>query len=236
MAYSMAGTTASGTWDATGAIVADTQYAVEVAYTGGGAMTLKVAGTTRVTLSAIPAAFGEAPDFVRYGSDRLGSHQGDATFANTPTAVELTSFEAEGLDGAVELRWETASELNNLGFHLDRATSVAGSYERITNTAIPGLGSSPVGAKYAYRDTGLTNGVTYYYKLEDIETTGKTEFHGPVPVTPMASALSDGDGTDSGGSASERSREHLAHSPTGTRRQTLLEWSNATRPRQCWSW
>ena len=99
MAYSMAGTTASGTWDATGAIVADTQYAVEVAYTGGGAMTLKVAGTTRVTLSAIPAAFGEAPDFVRNGSDRLGSHQGDATFANTPTAVDSHPLKRRGWTG-----------------------------------------------------------------------------------------------------------------------------------------
>ena len=32
------------------------------------------------------------------------------------------------------------------------------------------------------------NGVTYYYKLEDIETTGATEFHGPVAATPVEGA------------------------------------------------
>jgi len=106
----------------------------------------------------------------------------------TPTAVELSRFEARGLDGAVELLWQTASELNNLGFHLYRAPAADGPYGRITSRAIAGLGSSPVGASYRYLDGGVENGVTYYYKLEDIETTGRTEMHGPVTATPSAAA------------------------------------------------
>ena len=128
----------------------------------------------------------------------IGADDTDAT-----TAVTLVSFEASGLDSASELQWETASELNNLGFHLYRAMSAQGPYERITTRAIPGLGSSPVGARYSYQDTGLANGVTYYYKLEDIETTGKTELHGPVSATPMEGVSSGGDDTDSGGSTSD---------------------------------
>ena len=124
------------------------------------------------------------------------------TVCSATTDVELVSFEAKGLDGAVELRWETGSELNNLGFHLYRSPTDDGPHEQITASVIPGLGSSPVGAKYSYRDTGLTNGVTYYYQLEDIETTGETDFHGPVSATPTASASGGGDDTDSGGSAS----------------------------------
>ena len=117
------------------------------------------------------------------------------------TAVALASFAATGYDGAVLLEWRTASELDNLGFHLYRSISEEGSYDRITDTMIPGLGSSPVGAKYSYRDAGLSNGVTYDYKLQDIETTGKTEFHGPVTATPEAGASS-GSG-DSGGRSSD---------------------------------
>ena len=120
------------------------------------------------------------------------------------TAVELVSFSARGLEGSVELSWETASELNNLGFHLYRSTSEDGSYERITATAIPGLGSSPVGTSYSYKDSGLTNGVTYYYKLEDIETTGKTELHGPVSATPAPTAS--GSGGESGSSTRSSSQ------------------------------
>jgi hypothetical protein len=108
-------------------------------------------------------------------------------FAAT-TAVTLSSFDATGLDSAVEIGWETASELNNLGFHLHRALAPGGPYERITSSVIPGLGSSPMGRRYSYRDVGTVNGVTYFYKLEDIETTGRTELHGPVSATPQAGA------------------------------------------------
>ena len=111
-------------------------------------------------------------------------------YDNLTTEVTLTSFTATGGEGEVVVDWETGSELNNLGFHLYRAESEAGPYARITAAAIPGLGSSPVGAKYSYRDTGLTNGVTYYYELEDIETTGETELHGPVSATPQVGASS----------------------------------------------
>jgi hypothetical protein len=82
--------------------------------------------------------------------------------------------------------------MNNLGFHLYRSMDSVGPYERVTLHPIPGLGSSPAGASYHYRDTGLTNGIAYYYTLEDIETTGKTEMHGPVSATPRAGASSNG--------------------------------------------
>ena len=94
----------------------------------------------------------------------------------TPTAVDLVSFEATASDGGVELRWETASELDNLGFHVYRSTAQQGPYERITASLIPGLGSSPVGASYVYRDVGLVAGVTYHYTLEDVETTDGRRF------------------------------------------------------------
>ena len=72
----------------------------------------------------------------------------------TPTAVRLVSFDAAGLDGAVELSWRTASELDNLGFYLYRSLSEAGPWTRLTASLIPGLGSSAVGQAYSYRDAG----------------------------------------------------------------------------------
>ncbi len=130
-----------------------------------------------------------------------------ATFYNVcsaTTAVELVSFTATGLDGEVLLEWETGSELDNLGFHLYRSLTEEGPYERITASVIPGLGSSPQGAKYAYRDSGLANGVTYYYQLEDIETTGVTELHGPVSAAPTTEVVTEGEeGTTGEGSAGD---------------------------------
>jgi hypothetical protein len=108
--------------------------------------------------------------------------------APIPTQVTLASFSARGHDGAVELQWETASELDNLGFHLYRANTVEGPYQRLTASPIPGLGSSPAGARYRYVDSAVSNGTTYLYELEDIETTGRTERHGPVSATPVGGA------------------------------------------------
>jgi hypothetical protein len=148
----------------------------------------------------------------------------DDTLATT--AVELLSFEARGLDGTVELTWETGSELDNLGFHLYRSSSEAGPFERITRQVIPGLGSSPAGARYSYPDTGLTNDVTYYYKLEDIETTGPTEKHGPVSATPRSGVSVNQDLDDSRITIGDPSANHssiIEESPDGVVLELITE-------------
>ena len=189
MRYRAKGLSNSGaTWNATGAIVAGTQYTIEAAYSGG-FLTLKVDGTTRINTPLITGDFDVAPDNAYYGSDSAGANQGDATFSEvTTTAVTLQSFEALGRDGAVELYWRTGTELDNLGFHLYRGLSEPGPWTRITSSLIPGLGSSPEGGSYSFRDTGLQNGTPYFYKLEDIDTSSVSTFHGPVSATPSASA------------------------------------------------
>jgi hypothetical protein len=122
------------------------------------------------------------------------------------TAVELVSFDAVGADSAVDLTWRTGSELDNLGFHLYRGRSERGPWTRVTSSLIPGLGSSPEGASYSFRDVGLTNGVRYFYRLEDIDARSGSTFHGPVSAVPGAappaeepgSGDSDPDGSDDG--------------------------------------
>ncbi|MGD8898335.1 MAG: right-handed parallel beta-helix repeat-containing protein, partial [Acidobacteriota bacterium] len=120
------------------------------------------------------------------------------------TVVELVSFEAVGVDSAVDLSWRTGSELNNLGFHLHRSLSEGGPWTRITSSLIPGLGSSPEGASYSFRDTGLVNGVRYFYRLEDIDAHSGSTFHGPVSAVPEEAPPADED-DDSSDPESEES-------------------------------
>jgi hypothetical protein len=40
------------------------------------------------------------------------------------------------------------------------------------------------GASYVYTDADVVKGVTYYYKLEDVDIHGVSTFHGPVSATP----------------------------------------------------
>jgi hypothetical protein len=97
MAYSMGGTTASSTWNATSAVSSGSQYGIVLSYTGGSTMTLSVDGTTRITLSSIPSSFGVAPNDVYFGTDTSGTNQGDATYSNivfdnTAPSISLTAL------------------------------------------------------------------------------------------------------------------------------------------------
>ena len=102
------------------------------------------------------------------------------------TAVKLASFTARGFDRAVSLDWATASELDNVGFHVYRGASGNGPWQRLTASLVPGLGSSPEGKAYRFLDSGLTNGTMYYYRLEDVDRSGVVTSHGPVSAVPVA--------------------------------------------------
>jgi uncharacterized repeat protein (TIGR01451 family) len=96
--------------------------------------------------------------------------------------VELSTFEAKSIGGMVKLLWITESETENAGFLLYRSETWDGPYERINETIVEGLGTTPARQKYEYQDKNVKIGQTYYYKLADMSYQGQIEFHGPVPV------------------------------------------------------
>jgi hypothetical protein len=114
--------------------------------------------------------------------------------AGTPTfdksalaAVTLVSFTATGGDGQVLIEWETAIEIDNVGFNLWRSTSEAGDYAKLNDWLIPSQAlGSVIGAYYCYTDSEVINGTTYYYKLESVDVYGHAELHGPISATPGA--------------------------------------------------
>jgi hypothetical protein len=154
--------------------------AIESNSTGGGNGDVAF---QKLTLTSPTSVQGDRGEGDGTWGDSLGLFE-VVDFSVSSTAVTLASFAAEGRDAAVELSWETGSELTNLGFHLYRAPSADGPFERITTSLVPGLGSSPVGASYSYRDPGRVNGATYFYELEDVDSAGVTTRHGPVSATP----------------------------------------------------
>jgi len=102
-----------------------------------------------------------------------------------PTLVELASFTATAHDGYVLAEWETASEIDNAGFNLWRSETEAGPYTKLNADLIPAQGGPTTGASYSYDDDVVTNGVTYWYKLEDVDLYGGGTMHGPVAATPQ---------------------------------------------------
>ena len=109
---------------------------------------------------------------------------GACTSAVGPLAVTLASMTAVAQTNAIQVNWDTVSEINNAGFNLYRATSPDGPWIKLNSSVIPSQnpGSSEP-ASYQYQDAyQLTAGATYYYVLEDVGLDGATYRH-PDPVS-----------------------------------------------------
>jgi len=82
--------------------------------------------------------------------------------------------------GTVLLEWTTESEVNLAGFNIYRSESPDGPYVKLNETLIPASPDPVTGGSYSYTDSGAEPGVTYYYKLEDVELDGTATLHGPI--------------------------------------------------------
>jgi hypothetical protein len=105
-----------------------------------------------------------------------------------PLPVELLSFRGELTLQGVQLTWETASEVNNAGFVLQRRHSGETTYTEIasylTHPALRGLGTSPMGKIYTYLDASrLNEGESYYYRLQDVDFNGNITEHAEIEVS-----------------------------------------------------
>lgn len=101
-----------------------------------------------------------------------------------PTAVDLTDFSAAAqADGSVQVTWETATELDNLGFNLYRAEAAGGPWTQLNAALIPAqTPGATFGNVYTWSDSDAPSG-TVYYRLEDLDVNGTSTFHGPISVT-----------------------------------------------------
>ncbi len=92
--------------------------------------------------------------------------------------VELTSFSASVSSEGVLLNWSTATEINNLGFEIERKTN--NNWERIG--FVEGAGSTVDPVNYSFIDKDKLNGILSY-RLKQIDFDGTTEFSKVVEVT-----------------------------------------------------
>jgi hypothetical protein len=101
--------------------------------------------------------------------------------AEGPTAVTLSAFTAAWNGDDVVVMWETAMEIDTVGFSVWRSEARDSGYVRVNDTLIPSASPGGVwGSAYSYTDSGVTPGTTYYYKLEELEVGGARNWYGPV--------------------------------------------------------
>lgn len=93
-----------------------------------------------------------------------------------PTALQLVSLQANTVDRALRIRWETAFELNVHGFHLWRSTTGSrANATPLTPTLIYSQGTASTGMVYEFIDNTVDYGTSYTYWLEQVEVGGRQE-------------------------------------------------------------
>lgn len=105
--------------------------------------------------------------------------------------VELISFSASIIGSRVKLSWNTATEINNFGFDVERA-STSPTQEWTKIGFVEGHGTSNSPKYYSFEDNNLT-ARKYIYRLKQIDSDGQFEYSKEIEVdldTPMKYELS----------------------------------------------
>ncbi len=115
----------------------------------------------------------------------------DYTFAVRGTgvdgslSVELTSFHAFASTNGIELKWTTESEIDNIGYILERKSNsdwiTITSY--MTNKGLKGQGNCSCATDYTFTDSDVATGETYSYRLSDVDFEGKVTIKDAISIT-----------------------------------------------------
>jgi hypothetical protein len=105
---------------------------------------------------------------------------GEGPYHTSATAlpVEMVSFTASQDGENIVLNWSTASELNNLGFEVQRKF---GATDFVTTGFVSGKGTTTEQQYYSYKEKGLNNG-KYFYRLKQVDYNGNYEYSDDVEI------------------------------------------------------
>lgn len=148
---------------------------------GGGGGYIATANGSGASQSANGGANGTSnsvalTEFPANGATAGATGQTFQSIGSMPMPVELVSFQAFRRDMRVDLRWRTATEINNFGFEIERRIA-DGVWERIG--FVPGHGSSASPKDYSFIDmldgTGDARS-RLAYRLRQVDRDGSFEY------------------------------------------------------------
>ncbi len=126
--------------------------------------------------------------------------------------VTLVDLSGVYIDNAVQLHWETATEVNHAGFELERSAD-GQNFEKIAWK--DALGTNGLGAHYLYTDKAILKGHDYlYYRLKQVDNDGTFVYSKTIAVALPSQA------------------EQLALYPNPTTGTISINLPNTTTPQQ----
>lgn len=126
--------------------------------------------------------YNGATNFIRFGNNSVWESkdgpQTGVSFGNAPLPIKLITFNATSNGNSVVLTWQTATEINNDYFTIERSVD-ADNWEEILY--VTGAGNSNKTETYTSTDLNPLNG-TVYYRLKQTDFDGKFEYFNVVAV------------------------------------------------------
>jgi len=107
-------------------------------------------------------------NFTDYSPITFGSKTGI-----NPLFIELIAFNANCSKKCMQLNWETASEINNNFFTIERSTDIH-NWEVVDT--VNGAGNSNQPLQYSHTDANVSEEEVYYYRLGNTDFNGVTEY------------------------------------------------------------
>ncbi|MDP3148090.1 MAG: LamG-like jellyroll fold domain-containing protein [Ignavibacteria bacterium] len=145
----------------------------------GTVKTGQVAMLGRSAVSGTTSFFKGCIDNVAVYNKALSQAEVEAQYANhkivaksVPVPVELTAFSAEAIQNKVSVRWETATEKNNLGFEIQRSSDKQ-NFAKIG--FVTGAGTTVEKHSYVFTDNTPAAGKNYY-RLKQIDVDGSVNY------------------------------------------------------------
>lgn len=160
---------------------------------GGGTITVALgdlvidgpvgAGTYRIRADEGAGTFDGSQNG-NFAGDIIFNYAGSSTtctYTGSVLPVELISFDGVMKDHQIDLTWETASEINNEGFLVERGVKTTSGIEWNQLDFINGNGSTTVSQSYSYIDRNPEEG-TNYYRLKQMDYDGEYEYSSVIAV------------------------------------------------------
>ncbi len=107
-------------------------------------------------------AFIVGGKFISFDQTSISKRIAKFTDSDNPLPVELTSFSGSFINGAVLLNWQTATEVDNYGFEIERKDASSG-WQKIGFNEGHGTSNSP--KYYSFADNTVIKGNRYSYRL-----------------------------------------------------------------------
>lgn len=116
--------------------------------------------------------------FIHQGRGWTVGDNGTVVMYDNPNIpVELSSFSASVSENSVLLNWSTASEVNNLGFEVERKLIA----DWVKIGFVEGNGTTTEAQSYSYSDKNVNSG-TYQYRLKQVDYDGTYEYSNVIEI------------------------------------------------------